>query len=431
VPSRDFVSEGCLVADPGMRPELRHAAVGLARHENLSVYVTDVAFADDGHAHRIAQALPTRLRDPMTRRMTLRQVSGELSRSQIRHAASGLGAVEFAARSAGVGPGPISSLRNARNERLDTQIARRLTSNVDAALLSSSACRRSLAKCAALGVTSILNYPIAHHKYARELLLEEARLVPEFAPTLQYPAETPGVSSRLDEECARADYILTYSSFHRQSFMEVGFDGCRLLQVPLGVDTRMFTRRETQAQRAGGPSFRVLFVGQITQRKGLSYLIDGFRKAGIEDSELVLVGTIAGTDAPWRAASRVRHVPSVPRSLLPELYAAADVFVMPSLVEGFCLTALEALACGLPTIVTPNTFGDQIVRDGIEGWTVPIRDSDAIAECLTRLSASGNLRATMSENARRRAEGLSWRQYEDRISETIEEAVFRSHMEAR
>jgi glycosyltransferase involved in cell wall biosynthesis len=417
--TKDFLSDGCLVADPGMRPELRHAAVGLARRGNLSAYVTDVVFSADGRAHRIARALPGRLREPVARRMRLRQVSSEVSRRQIRHAASAIGAAEFAARTAGLGPGPISGLRKARNERLDSQVAKRLTGNVNAALLSSSACVRSLTRCALIGVPSILNYPIAHHKYARELLLEEAALVPAFASTLQYPAESSSVARRLDEECALADHILTYSPFHRQSFIDVGFDPSRLLQVPLGVDTDLFSPRERR--RTGGESsrFRVLFVGQITQRKGLSYLIDGFRKAAIDDSELVLVGTIAGTDAPWRNVPNVRYVPSVPRSVLPELYAEADVFVMPSLVEGFCLTALEALACGVPAIVTPNTFGDEIVRDEVEGWTVPIRDSDAIAEGLARLSASDTLRREMAEHARLRAEELSWTHYEDTISETV------------
>jgi glycosyltransferase involved in cell wall biosynthesis len=163
----------------------------------------------------------------------------------------------------------------------------------------------------------------------------------------------------------------------------------------------------------------VLFVGQITQRKGISYLIDAFRKLGIPRSELILVGQVCGSSRAWTGTQGVRHIPHVPRSLLPQLYATASVFVLPSIIEGFGLTALEAMACGLPVILSDHTFGTDLIEDGIDGYVVPIRDSDAIADRLRLLHNRPALAKRMGAAARRKAEQFSWTRYGDRIIEVI------------
>ena len=91
------------------------------------------------------------------------------------------------------------------------------------------------------------------------------------------------------------------------------------------------------------------------------------------------MGEAVGSSEPWIREPRVRHVPPQPRSELRRIYLNADVYVLPSLAEGFGLTALEAMACGLPVILSEHTFAHDIVTDGKEGYVVPIRDADAIA----------------------------------------------------
>lgn len=81
------------------------------------------------------------------------------------------------------------------------------------------------------------------------------------------------------------------------------------------------------------------------------------------------------------------------------------------------MTAMEALACGVPTVVTPNTFGDEVVRDGIEGWNVPVRDPDAIAACIARVADPGFDWQAMSAAARKRAEQFSWTAFGRRFVE--------------
>ena len=98
---------------------------------------------------------------------------------------------------------------------------------------------------------------------------------------------------------------------------------------------------------------------------------------------------------------------------VPNAYSAADVYVFPSLVEGSSLSVYEAMASGLPIITTVNA--GTLVRDGIEGFIVPPRNSDAIADAVERL-ANPALRAEMGRAARRRAESIGdWHHYGQRL----------------
>ena len=101
----------------------------------------------------------------------------------------------------------------------------------------------------------------------------------------------------------------------------------------------------------------------------------------------------------------------------------AHAFVFPSIVEGFGLVLLESMAAGLPILATKNTGAPDIITDNKEGFLVPIRDADAIAERLTRLHADENARQEMGLFALRRAEELNWNLFEERAADLVAAAV--------
>ena len=265
----------------------------------------------------------------------------------------------------------------------------------------------------------VLNYPIAHHRYIQRFVAEEAERVPEFADTLPDWSVVPTwVETQLDAECALADRILVGSSFVRDSFVAEGFPEHKLIVIPYGANIGTFSLAlEHRNQKED--SFRLLFVGQITQRKGISYLMrayDAFRGAG---TQLTLIGSYYGSGgalAPYRHL--FEHIPHIPHVELAEQYRKADVFVFPTLIEGMPLVVLEAMASGLPVITTSNRPGD-IVRDGIDGFIVPIRDPQAIVEKLEYLRAYPLRRREMGANARQRALQFSWATYQQSGIETL------------
>lgn len=274
----------------------------------------------------------------------------------------------------------------------------------------------SIRRARALGVRSFLNYPIAHHRYQREFYAEEAAWCPEFAGMLPNLDMSPDMEAFLDEEIASADTILVGSTFVKNSFVHAGIDGARIRTIPYGVDPGRFAPRE--APRTPG-DFRVIFAGSVGQRKGIGYLLKGYQQFRKPDSSLTIVGSIGGDTAALRPYEHLaRFIPNVPQLELAELYRSSDVFLFPTLMEGLPLVVIEAMGSGLPVIVTDRGPGD-LVRDGIEGFVVPIRDPEAIAACLERLYRDPDLRAQMGQAARARAETFSWPRYARGAADTV------------
>jgi glycosyltransferase involved in cell wall biosynthesis len=274
-----------------------------------------------------------------------------------------------------------------------------------------------LARRDAGGGRAVLNYPVAHHRVRRRERLEEIDREPSFASTWPDFDDWPaGHERRLDDEIQLADAVLVGSTYAADSFVAEGIPRSRMRVVPYGVDLQTFAPpADGERERRDGPRFETIFSGQMTQRKGLSYLLRGWRRFGRPDARLTIVGAPVGDPralAPY--ADSFRHVPHQTRPELARLYRAADVFVFPTLLEGMGLVVLEAMACGLPVIVTANGPGD-LVRDGIDGFVIPTRDADAIADRLERLYQDRALREEMGRNAAQRAAGFGWSAYTDKV----------------
>jgi glycosyltransferase involved in cell wall biosynthesis len=318
-----------------------------------------------------------------------------------------------------------AKLRRALVQRLifaaETAVGRRagrLSKDVDLVIASYGTGRHAFERMRRDGGRTVLSYPIAHNGFQAKFYAEEARLAPQFAAALPRLDQLPREYTEcLEVECALADRILVGSRFVRDSFLSMGFDARRIVVTPYGVDTVRFTPRSESSRRGG--IFRALFVGQIGQRKGMSYLFEGYQRFRRPDSELHVVGTyVPGREVYDRYAQLYRHTPNVPQEQLPALYQSADVFVFPSLIEGMPLVVLEAMASGLPVITTTHGPGD-IVRDGVDGFFVPIRDPEAIAMRLEQLYRDPALRAQMGRNAREQAMRYTWDSYAARTADLV------------
>jgi glycosyltransferase involved in cell wall biosynthesis len=268
------------------------------------------------------------------------------------------------------------------------------------------------ARRAGTGGVLLLNYPVAHHRARRRIRDEENLREPAFAATWPgFDDWNPGHEARLDREIELADVVLLGSSFAADSFVAEGVPRSKLAVVPYGVDLQLFTPATAGTRPLPARPFQVIYAGQLTQRKGIAYLLRAyavFRKA---DSTLTLVGDVVGSREPLKPfAKHFVHVPHQTRPALAERYRQAHVFVLPTLVEGMPLVVLEAMACGLPVIVTANGPAG-IVRDGVDGYIVPERDPQAIAACLERLYADSALREQMGRHAAERAREFSWAAY--------------------
>jgi glycosyltransferase involved in cell wall biosynthesis len=196
--------------------------------------------------------------------------------------------------------------------------------------------------------------------------------------------------------------------FCARTFVECGVNAAKVHVIPYGVDLGIFAPSQVDARQA---EFGVIYAGQFSQRKGVSYLLEGYRRFAGTGTTLTLVGKPMGSMAPLEPfASWFRHVPHLTRQDLAAEYCRHDVFVFPTVLEGMGLVVAEAMACGLPVITTANG-PDELVRDGIDGFIVPQRDPNAIAEKLELLRADPELRRKMGASAARRAHEFTWSVY--------------------
>jgi glycosyltransferase involved in cell wall biosynthesis len=189
--------------------------------------------------------------------------------------------------------------------------------------------------------------------------------------------------------------------------------------VPNGVEERFFVAREFSEKSA----CELLFVGTWLDRKGVYYLAEGFRMALRRIPGLRL--TVAGCSAPAEkvkemfaaeARERVNVLPFVTREEIPAIYAAHDVFVFPSLVEGMPLTLLEAMATGMP-VVTTNTCGmADVVEDEVNGLLVPAADAEKLAGGIERLCESAKLRKRLGLAGQETMRRYTW----ERVTEQME-----------
>jgi glycosyltransferase involved in cell wall biosynthesis len=288
----------------------------------------------------------------------------------------------------------------------DRWAARRLT-GCDVFLGWSGYCIETIRRAKSLGAQVVLNCALAHPVFLDRLLQSELQRAGVSHKTLR-------AGRFVQREIAEADLILTPSGFVNASFSAEGVPDEKLRTIPFGVDTVRFVPTKG---RVDGP-FRALFVGQISVRKGAHALLRAWKQTGWSDSELWIVGKNRlppDLAAPYRALPGIRFLGNVP-DLVP-LYQAVDVFVLPSLAEGSALVTYEAMACGLPTIVTPNA--GSIAREDLECLMVTAGDSDAIARCLERLRSDEGLRGRMGAAARARVKEFTWERYSRGVAESL------------
>ena len=261
------------------------------------------------------------------------------------------------------------------------------------------------------GVKCFYDLPIGYWRAGQRIFAEEADLVPTWAATITGRGDSEAKLARKDEEIAGADAVVVASSFTRQTLAEAPGLRAPVHVVPYGAPVTPKAGAAGEERRKDGP-LRVLFVGILGQRKGISYLLDAAASLG-RGVELTLLGTKAADNCPALDAAVRTHrwIPTLPHAGVLAEMSRQDVLVFPSLFEGFGLVILEAMSRGLPVITTAHTAGPDVIADGQDGFLVPIRSAAAIAEKLETLHREPGRLAAMREAARAKAASWTWANY--------------------
>lgn len=232
---------------------------------------------------------------------------------------------------------------------------------------------------------------------------------------------SPYTLRRFHQECGMADLIMVNSDVAKQTFVDAGISAGRVAVLRPAVDTERF-----RPVPKPDDTFRVLYVGAISPRKGVHYLVPAFLNAAIPKAELLLVGGVATPGLRIWLHDTLQQHPHIHNELYDfgtddprTVFGRCSVFVLASVEDGFGLVVLEAMASGLPVIVTTNCGAADLVQDGITGFVVPPRNPDAIAEKLVYLADHPTERAEMGRAARREAERHTQARYDQELRDLL------------
>lgn len=178
------------------------------------------------------------------------------------------------------------------------------------------------------------------------------------------------------------DWVMAPSCFVEDSFLQNGFSAEQIARIPYATDLNVFQAAKT---RAADRPFTVINTGGLSLRKGTPYLLEALRilKRQVPELRILLTRQVSDSIRPILAQYKdltIEWSTTLPQQQLAKRLQSADLFILPSLEEGMARTALEAMACGLPVILTPNTGSCDLVEEGINGSIVPIRSAEAIVE---------------------------------------------------
>lgn len=256
----------------------------------------------------------------------------------------------------------------------DLGYAERLRKSPPSVLVTTERCAsESLRTARDLGVHTLHDCP-QFHPVALNRLMEEAA---EHAGLVWKGfADGPAMIERKVEEFELADRLMVYSDFQKASFLSEGVALERLFVNPLWVDVNFWCPLESRYDKSSKAALELLFVGELSLRKGLPFLFEALRLLD-EPVHLTLAGRFTGQfpipDQVGKA--KVTALGPVTKYCLRELYAQSDLMVLPSVADAFGWVAVEAMACGVPVLLTKNCGAP--VPD--ESWKVESMNSAALA----------------------------------------------------
>ncbi len=421
-PSLSTLEQDVLVACPDARAPAYQAVVALEQTMRLRRFVTGFYFAGGGPLSAAARKIAPRSFSRVERQLLRRHERG-IPADKVRGDWGFDLALSVEKRLAASHPALRRQLARWRTRHFDQVVTRALSRDRPRAafLFSDVASEFALPACRRLGIASVLSMVHGDVREERRVMEIEASESPDFFPIYLGNgevdnAEMAWLHERRLRDIELADRILVPSEHIASELARHGTERHRIDVVPYAADTERF--RPNPGKVHSRKTCKFLFAGGITQRKGIKYLLEAWKMIRRPGWTLQLLGALPANTGPLEPfMGDIQWLGRFPHSEVPGRMASADVFVFPSLFEGSAVVTYEALACGLPCIVTSES--GSIVRHGRDGLVVPSRDVDALAAAMERLGADPGLRADCAGSARLRAEAHDWNRYHEAVNAAV------------
>ncbi|MCG6134892.1 MAG: glycosyltransferase [Nostoc sp. LLA-1] len=311
----------------------------------------------------------------------------------------------------------LENCRRNVSEQFDTWVANKIRSLESKVFVGVETCAmHSFEVAQKQGVVTVLDCPQVHPKFLARVLNEASE---DLQLCLTEPFDTPQTAYRKQLEFSMADHILVLSEVQKRSFIEAGFSPKQLTLTPLWSDTTLFKPSLIPFPKSPD-RLKVLFVGAISLRKGIPYLLEAIKLCGT-GIELTLLGAIMPEIEPYLAKYQDYFIyePPTTKAELCHHYWQSDVLVLPSLVDAFGWVGMEAMTCGLPVIVSENCG----VPVPDESWRVPIMNAEVIADKLIMLRDDREYCACLGEIAGQFSQQFTPQRYRQRLQILFKELL--------
>jgi glycosyltransferase involved in cell wall biosynthesis len=236
-----------------------------------------------------------------------------------------------------------------------------------------------LRKAKGQGTITLLENPARHPRHWHQAGVEECKRF-GIAPGERSTILPAPLIRRMEHEFELCDRIVVPSTLSLRSFTECGLEHKTVVVKP-AVDTELFAPRPLDERTL----FRVCFVGRVELAKGAGYLLQAWRRLALPNAELVLVGDVKPEMRSLLrtyADSTLRTPGVLAAHAVTQRYRESDLFVFPSVNEGLAQVLLEAMSSGLPVVASDHSGADDLVTEGKDGFIVPVRDVERLAEAI-------------------------------------------------
>ena len=271
----------------------------------------------------------------------------------------------------------------------------------------------------------ILERGSTHIEHQRDILKEEYDF---YSIKPKIPSEY--IVSKEKSEYELADYISVPTEFVKQTFIDRGVNKDKIIKIPYGVNLDEFkqTNNELKKNKSENETFRIIYVGNCSVRKGIFYLMKSFVELNLKNSELLIIGNIDKDIKHimdlYLKNKNIKYIKAQKQNELYKLYNRSNIFVTCSVEEGLSMVQLQAMSCGLPVICTSNSGGDEIIDNGIEGFILPIRDTVALKKKITLLYKDKNLCQKMGQKAKvKTINHYSWENYGKNVIQNYQKLI--------
>ena len=411
----NFKNEKVIVANPGSH-HLWRTAVAFQNADLLKYYATGIYYLPHKFPYNFLKIMPGKWRTKITDQLKKRSY-GDLNKSRIKT----FGFYEwlnilierlFKSKKLS------HFLINIRNKNFSLKTGKLALKEASLLWGALDGSREAFLLAKKAGIVCILDQFIGHPLALNKILKEEVEIHPELKNVTKDIISSQKLE-RLCQEIQLADIIVVGSEFAKKTLWENGVSPTKIFVIPYGADDIFFKNKPIK--RENDKFFNILFVGNISVRKGSYYLLKAAQELDSSRFKLRMVGQMEDKYFLKKFGDYFEWIPKVDPEEIPKFYKEAHVYVYPSLFEGSSLSIYEAMASGLPIITTENS--GSVVRDKKDGFIIPIRDVKAIKEKIMLFYQDRNLLSKMSENAREQARNFTWEVYQTNVAVFVKKLI--------